>query len=158
LKEVEVVTGEEEESNVLHATAKLYLFDSDNQTWIEKGQGLCRLNDMTASESDSFQSRLIMRTQGSLRVILNTPIWCGMTVERASPKSVRISAIVEEEGVKVFLIMSNPKDSENLLRAIEWRVQRLKAAEESQPKGEERGSEKRKADSTDYEAVGKKSR
>ncbi|KAK6188407.1 hypothetical protein SNE40_004585 [Patella caerulea] len=161
LKEVEVVTGEEEESNVLQATAKLYLFDGDNQTWIERGQGLCRLNDMTSSEAESFQSRLIMRTQGSLRVILNTPIWCGMTVERASPKSVRITATDGDDGVKIFVIMSNPKDSENLLRAIEWRIQRLKSSEENKPKSTEdqdRGSEKRKADSTDYETVGKKSR
>ena len=46
----------------------------------------------------------VMRTQGSLRVILNTKIWPGMTIERASQKSLRITATDSDEGVKVFLI------------------------------------------------------
>ena len=45
-----------------------------------------------------------MRTQGSLRVVLNTKIWPGMTVERASGKSVRVTAMDTDETVKVFLI------------------------------------------------------
>lgn len=45
-----------------------------------------------------------MRTQGSLRVILNTKIWAGMTIERASQKSLRITATDGDEGIKVFLI------------------------------------------------------
>jgi hypothetical protein len=48
---------------------------------------------------------LVMRTQGSLRVILNTKIWPGMTIERASNKSVRITATDGADGIKVFLIM-----------------------------------------------------
>ena len=43
-----------------------------------------------------------MRTQGSLRVILNTKIWPGMTIERASQKSLRITATDSDEGVKSF--------------------------------------------------------
>lgn len=46
-----------------------------------------------------------MRTQGSLRVVLNTKIWPGMTIERASVKSVRITAMDTDETIKIFLIM-----------------------------------------------------
>ena len=46
-----------------------------------------------------------MRTQGSLRVVLNTKIWPGMTVERASQKSIRITAVGDDGSIKVFLIM-----------------------------------------------------
>ena len=46
-----------------------------------------------------------MRTQGSLRVVLNTKIWPGMTIERASAKSVRITAMDTDESIKIFLIM-----------------------------------------------------
>ena len=49
-----------------------------------------------------------MRTQGSLRVVLNTKVWPAMTIERASPKSIRISAMDPEEGVKICLIMVRP--------------------------------------------------
>ena len=46
----------------------------------------------------------VMRTQGSFRLILNTKIWPGMTVDRASGKSVRITG-TDGDGVrKVFLI------------------------------------------------------
>lgn len=45
-----------------------------------------------------------MRTQGSLRVILNTMLWSGMVVERASAKSIQISAVDGDEGVKIFLL------------------------------------------------------
>lgn len=47
----------------------------------------------------------VMRTQGSLRVVLNTKIWPGMTIERASVKSVRITAMDTDETIKIFLIM-----------------------------------------------------
>lgn len=52
----------------------------------------------------SFLFLLVMRSQGSLRVILNTKIWTGMTVERASQKTVRITA-ADGDGIKVFLIV-----------------------------------------------------
>ncbi|XP_005094640.1 ran-binding protein 3 isoform X2 [Aplysia californica] len=151
LKEVERITGEEEESNVLQANAKLFLFNAMTQTWVERGRGVIRLNDMSSDDARTFQSRLVMRTQGSLRVVLNTKIWPGMTVERASGKSVRVTAMDTDENIKVFLIMTNTKDSENLLRAIDWRIQQLKICEEtSRPNLDNRGAGKRKADS-DFE-------
>ncbi|XP_059145428.1 ran-binding protein 3-like [Physella acuta] len=153
LKEVERITGEEDESNVLQANAKLFLFDATTQSWVERGRGIIRLNDRSSDDTKAFQSRLVMRTQGSLRVVLNTKIWPGMTIERASAKSVRITAMDTDENVKVFLIMTNTKDSENLLRAIDWRIQRLKIQEE--PHSETRPGEKRKADS-DFEYPHKK--
>ncbi|KAH9496849.1 Ran-binding protein 3, partial [Bulinus truncatus] len=151
LKEVERVTGEEDESNVLQANAKLFLFDATTQTWVERGRGTIRLNDRSSADTKAFQSRLVMRTQGSLRVVLNTKIWPGMTIERASPKSVRITAMDTDETIKVFLIMTNTKDSENLLRAMDWRIQQLKIQEEpSRLHSESRTGDKRKANS-DFE-------
>lgn len=45
-----------------------------------------------------------MRIQGSLRVVLNTKVWAGMSVEHPSQKSVRLTAF-DPQGVKVFLVM-----------------------------------------------------
>jgi hypothetical protein len=46
-----------------------------------------------------------MRTQGSLRLILNTKLWAQMQIDKASEKSIRITAMdTEDQGVKVFLI------------------------------------------------------
>lgn len=51
-----------------------------------------------------------MRTQGSLRLILNTKLWAQMQMDKASEKSIRITAMdTEDQGVKVFLIsVSHP--------------------------------------------------
>lgn len=130
LQEVEIVTGEEDESNVLQVNGKLFVFDGDHQNWLERGRGIFRLNDMRCTSSASFQSRLLMRTQGSLRLILNTKVWPGMTVMRASQKSVRLTATDGDDGVKVFLLITNPKDNENILRALDWRIQQLRVQDD----------------------------
>ncbi|XP_010775119.1 ran-binding protein 3-like [Notothenia coriiceps] len=105
LEKVDVKTGEESESNVLQMQCKLYVFEKTAQSWIERGRGLLRLNDMASTEDGTLQSRLVMRTQGSLRLILNTKLWAQMQVDKASEKSVRVTAMdTEDQGVKVFLI------------------------------------------------------
>ncbi|KAE8631890.1 hypothetical protein XENTR_v10001349 [Xenopus tropicalis] len=105
LEKVEVITGEEAESNVLQIQCKLFVFDKVSQSWVERGRGLLRLNDMASTEDGLLQSRLVMRTQGSLRLILNTKLWAQMQIDKASEKSIRITAMdTEDQGVKVFLI------------------------------------------------------
>jgi len=127
VQEVEVLTGEENESNVFQFNARLFAFDKERQSWAERGRGLLRLNDMCSNDPSNFQSRLVMRTTGILKLVLNTRIWPGMMVDRASPKSIRISAICPEDGTaKMFLIMANPKDADQIFSAIDWRVQQVK--------------------------------
>lgn len=90
----EVITGEEDEVNVLQLHCRLFIFDGNNSTWIERGRGLLRLNDSkTADEKNVVSSRLIVRTKGSLRVMLNTKVWDGMRVERVGDKNVRLMAV-----------------------------------------------------------------
>ncbi|KAG0421595.1 hypothetical protein HPB47_002557 [Ixodes persulcatus] len=128
--EVTVVTGEENESNVLQINCKLFTFDKVTGSWQERGRGNLRLNDQ---EVDGvLQSRLVMRTQGSLRVILNTKVWSGMVVEHPSSKTVRTSAI-DPDGIRVYLIQANGKDAEQLFSALDCRVATLKSAEENNP-------------------------
>lgn len=44
-----------------------------------------------------------MRTHGSLRVVLNTKVWPEMVVDRANVKSVRFTAM-DDDQIKVFLV------------------------------------------------------
>jgi len=48
---------------------------------------------------------LVMRTQGSLRVVLNTKLWPSMTLEKGNEKSLRITAMDSEKDIKIYLIM-----------------------------------------------------
>ncbi|XP_014250693.1 ran-binding protein 3 [Cimex lectularius] len=125
-EEVQVVTGEEEESNVLQINCKL--FSWSEYSWVEMGRGTLRVNDTPSTNPP--QHRLIMRTVGSLRIVLNTKIWDGMSVDKASSKSLRITAMDCRGVVKVFLIVSSPKDIDQLERCLYWRVRNLKKLEE----------------------------
>lgn len=74
--EVEVKTGEEEETNIVQISCKLFTFDNSSGNWQERGRGNLRLNDQEISDGNGSytQSRLVFRTSGSLRVVLNTKV------------------------------------------------------------------------------------
>ncbi|NXU76746.1 RANB3 protein, partial [Oreotrochilus melanogaster] len=133
LAKVEVITGEEAESNVLQIQCKLFVFDKNAQSWVERGRGLLRLNDMASTEDGTLQSRLVMRTQGSLRLILNTKLWAQMQIDKASEKSIRITAMdTEDQGVKVFLISASSKDTGQLFAALHHRILALRSRVEQE--------------------------
>ncbi|XP_047386673.1 ran-binding protein 3 isoform X5 [Sciurus carolinensis] len=133
LEKVEVITGEEAESNVLQIQCKLFVFDKTSQSWVERGRGLLRLNDMASADDGTLQSRLVMRTQGSLRLILNTKLWAQMQMDKASEKSIRITAMdTEDQGVKVFLISASSKDTGQLYAALHHRILALRSRVEQE--------------------------
>uniref|UniRef100_A0A8I6AKC9 RAN binding protein 3 n=1 Tax=Rattus norvegicus TaxID=10116 RepID=A0A8I6AKC9_RAT len=133
LEKVEVITGEEAESNVLQIQCKLFVFDKTSQSWVERGRGLLRLNDMASADDGTLQSRLVMRTQGSLRLILNTKLWAQMQMDKASEKSIRITATdAEDQGVKVFLISASSKDTGQLYAALHHRILALRSRAEQE--------------------------
>lgn len=68
--EVETVTGEEDEINIIEINCKLFTFLDQN--WEERGRGSLRLNDSKSSQNK--QSRVVFRASGSLRVLLNTQV------------------------------------------------------------------------------------
>lgn len=141
---VDVVTGEEAESNVLQGQVKLYIFDKEKRNWTERGRGQLRLNDSAVSKPGHLRSRLVVRTSGNMRVVLNTKLWSDMICEKANEKSIRISALDEGE-VKIFLIACSIKEAEKLHTALEYRINQLKTDKEN-GEGEEDESVKEKDD------------
>nr|KAF6442045.1 RAN binding protein 3 like [Rousettus aegyptiacus] len=128
LEKIDVITGEEAEYNVLKINCKLFIFNKTTQSWIERGRGALRLNDTASSDCGTFQSRLIMRNQGSLRLILNSKLWAQMEVQRANHKNLRIMATdLEDYSIKVFLIQASPKDTGYLYAAIHHRLVALRS-------------------------------
>ncbi|KAG9332217.1 hypothetical protein JZ751_015508 [Albula glossodonta] len=112
---------------------KLFVFDKTSQSWVERGRGLLRLNDMASTDDGTLQSRLVMRTQGSLRLILNTKLWSQMQIDKASEKSIRITAMdTEDQGVKVFLISASSKDTGQLSAALHHRILALRSRAEQE--------------------------
>ncbi|XP_015437482.1 PREDICTED: ran-binding protein 3 [Dufourea novaeangliae] len=124
--EVTPLTGEEGETNVLQINCKLFAFDKASGGWQERGRGTLRLNDR-----DDEESRLVGRTAGTQRLILNTKVWPGMTAERPAPKSLRLTAMDVHGDIRIFIVQAAPKEIEQLHNLLQ---QRLKRAQERQPK------------------------
>ncbi|KAF7279146.1 ran-binding protein 3 [Rhynchophorus ferrugineus] len=122
-EEVEVRTGEEDETNILSISCKLFTFDKVTSNWQERGRGTLRLNDFENTDGH-IGSRLVFRTTGSLRVILNTKIWAEMTVDKANEKSIRLTALDSNGEIKVFLIMSSKEDSKHLYTHLQQRLEK----------------------------------
>ncbi|KAE8390843.1 hypothetical protein BDV23DRAFT_77724 [Aspergillus alliaceus] len=118
-----IETGEEEEKTYFSSKAKLFQFS--NGEWKERGIGTFKVNvKITDGEEDKKATRLIMRADGVLRVMLNTPIFTGMTVGDASgnePKSKQIHLASLEEGRSVPTLLRMP--SEDLAKEL-YRVVR----------------------------------
>lgn len=134
LDKVEVITGEEAEHNVLQINCKLFIFNKLSLTWTERGRGSLRLNDTSSNKHGMLQSRLIMRNQGSLRLILNTQLWEQMIIKRANRKSLCFTATDQEDhSVQVFLTQASSKDTEHLYAAIHHRLVALRSFAEQEP-------------------------
>jgi len=128
LELVEVQTGEEDEIPVIETMAKLYYFDQDNKTYLERGVGKLRLLDPKNSDVNRYSSRLTMRGTGTHRLVLNTLIWSKMCFERtAQPNTLRMSAKHWETGeIGIYLLRTNEKMANELYKAIDYRLNRLK--------------------------------
>ncbi|RJE25794.1 hypothetical protein PHISCL_01840 [Aspergillus sclerotialis] len=110
--EQEITTGEEEEKTYFSSKAKLFQF-SDKE-WRERGIGTFKVNlKQSDNKDEKLPPRLIMRADGVLRVMLNTPIFKGMTVGDASgnePKSKQIHLASLESGRSVPILLRMPTE------------------------------------------------
>ncbi|KAM6229951.1 ran-binding protein 3-like isoform 2-T2 [Porphyrio hochstetteri] len=129
LDEVELITGEEAEHNVLQINCKLFVFNKLSLTWTERGSGSLRLNDTSSNTGGMLQSRLIMRNQGSLRLILNTRLWDQMVIKRANRKSLCFTATDQED----HSVQASSKDTGYLYAAIHHRLVALRSFAKQEP-------------------------
>jgi len=120
-EEVETFTGEENELNIADVSCKLFAFVNSN--WEERGRGSLRLND---AKDEHDCSRVVFRTSGNLRLLLNTKVWAAMVAERASQKSLRLTAMDNTGTVKIFLAMGRPADIAQVHKALSERIAKRK--------------------------------
>lgn len=105
----EVKTGEEDEKSVFLATAKLFELDFANigEGWKERGLGPLHLNQLLA---DRTQIRVVMRSQGLLRVILNykiaasTQLLKGLEASLSPGKFLRVNSVSADKKPIQYLI------------------------------------------------------
>ncbi|CAG8565577.1 813_t:CDS:1 [Paraglomus brasilianum] len=92
-----LLTGEENEKTIVKTPAKLFWLD--NSDWKERGKGPFKLNRKLDNPSSI---RLLMWTEGTLRNILNVPLFPDMSISIES-KFVRIGAIEEGKPVQLAI-------------------------------------------------------
>lgn len=105
-----VETGEEEEKTYFSSKAKLFHFT--NKQWKERGLGTFKINVKEgAADSENggkVSARMIMRADGVLRVMLNSPIFKGMPVGEANgdePKDKTVNLASIENGTTTPLAL-----------------------------------------------------
>ncbi|CAB3998462.1 ran-binding 3 isoform X5 [Paramuricea clavata] len=157
LAEIHVMTGEEDERNVIQVSCRLFVFCKETHSWLGRGRVTLKLNDhCTLNAEGTFHSRLVARTQGNLRLVLNTKLWPEMVVEKASDKAIRVSAM-EDGNVNLYLIMTATREAIQLYTAIDRRIETLKREKaieketggESPESGEKTESEQKEDKETD---------
>lgn len=90
--ETAVLTGEEDEKEVFRAKGRLFTLEAGK--WTERGGGAFKVN----VDEGRGRARIVMRTEATLRVILNTPVVEGFTLDRANDKVVRFQGLVVDDG------------------------------------------------------------
>nr|CAD2174489.1 unnamed protein product [Meloidogyne enterolobii] len=108
-----VVTGEEEEQQLLKIDCKFYHYNSETKQWQERGMGTLRLNQHIGSKDDI---RLIGRQSGSQRVLINSKIFPEMLLQELSEKRIQISAHTGDVDLppQLFIIQASPSSIINL--------------------------------------------
>ncbi|MCO5573470.1 hypothetical protein L7F22_027241 [Adiantum nelumboides] len=98
-------TGEEDEFAVASVRAKLFTMAED-QSWKERGTGTVRCN-VPKVEGGMGGARLVMRSEGVLRLILNIKLFKGIKVNLEQDKFLRIVAFEDGKPAHFALRIGN---------------------------------------------------
>ncbi|EGG15095.1 hypothetical protein DFA_09919 [Cavenderia fasciculata] len=118
LQQVETKTGEEGETTIYSAKAKLYVMED---TYKERGVGTLKLN-----KDSQGNSRLIFIIDGSKRSGLNVSIFVKMTIETPTEKSLRFTAFEDNKFTTFLANLKKPEEVEQFEKNIKKRIDYLK--------------------------------
>lgn len=100
---VTVTTGEEDDDVMFQTACKLHSFDKERKKWVEKGLSTIKIN--RRMENNEVHYRIVARTTGNHRVVINSKVFADMLLERVDGKRIKISATgVDSSAVQIFLI------------------------------------------------------
>ncbi|KAK0550552.1 hypothetical protein OC846_002382 [Tilletia horrida] len=137
VKATDRTTGEESEKTIFSTRAKLYEMQEGGD-WKERGLGTFKCNVPNEAVGGLFgagrgasgpgtgkrrsAARLLMRTDGVLRVILNVTLFPGMSITHAQERFVRFGVYEDGKLVNLALKVSQNKVAEELYETIQSRI------------------------------------
>ena len=124
LNPVEQTTGEEDETSLFNCNAKLFELQFANMAegWKERGAGPLHLNQ---SVHDPSQVRIVMRSHGLLKVILNykilktTEVLEGLEASLAPGKYLRFNSVSEGKPIQYLLKFASQQVRDDLIKNID---------------------------------------
>ncbi|KAF9118771.1 hypothetical protein BGW39_000879 [Mortierella sp. 14UC] len=127
--QIDVQTGEENEMTIYQTKGKLYADAEKTQIWKERGKGTFKVN---VGRRDTKLARLVMRTDGALRLILNISIFPEMNMTISGDKYIRFMGIEEGKPISFLLKVKDAAIADEV-------VQHINRAAERQLKGKGQG-------------------
>ncbi len=109
-----VASGEEDEEVVFRSKSKVFALE--DKAWKERGVGTFKMN----VDTKSGRARLLMRTEATLRLTLNTPLFAQFKMARSGERGVTFRCMASQ---KTFLVRFPSRDEvAQLEQAIEdWK-------------------------------------
>ncbi|KAJ3013230.1 UNVERIFIED_CONTAM: hypothetical protein HDU68_000814, partial [Siphonaria sp. JEL0065] len=93
--------GEESEQTLYSVLTRAHVYDAANKKWADVGKGILKINQ----NPETKKSRLILRADGSGRVLLNVAVFSGMGVKvETAAKSVSFMAVGEGAKLNKYLV------------------------------------------------------
>ncbi|EPB69486.1 RanBP1 domain protein [Ancylostoma ceylanicum] len=140
--QIAVMTGEENDINIFQTACKLHSFDKEKKTWVERGLSQIRINQR--NEDGEVHHRIVARTTGNHRVVINSKVHADMLFERVDAKRLKISATSpDSNAMQIFL--KTALNIDELCNILDGLIKKEKATEASKRKRkacEEPGEEK----------------
>lgn len=107
LQKQDVKSGEESEECLYQVNAKLFQLVDIKSGWKERGVGAVKIN----RDKESSKTRVVMRSRGILKVILNLPLVKGFSVKKGFPGSLQ-----SEKYVRIVALDENNEPTQYALR------------------------------------------
>ncbi|EJS43281.1 yrb2p [Saccharomyces arboricola H-6] len=121
LQKQEIKSGEESEECIYQVNAKLYQLSKIEEGWKERGVGVIKVNK---SKEDTEKTRIVMRSRGILKVILNIQLVKGFAVQKGftgslqSEKFIRLLAVDDNGDPAQYAIKTGKKETTDELYNI----------------------------------------
>ncbi|KAG0250187.1 hypothetical protein BG011_008591 [Mortierella polycephala] len=120
-EQIDVQTGEEDEMNIYQVKAKLFADTEKTHAWKERGKGTFKVN---VGRKDTKMARLVMRTDGVLRLILNVAIFPDMNAVITGEKYIRFIGIEDGKPIPFLLKVKDATVADEVVRNIDRAAER----------------------------------
>ncbi|KAF9971865.1 hypothetical protein BGZ73_005101 [Actinomortierella ambigua] len=127
-EQIDVVTGEEDEMTLFQTKGRLFADAEKSQSWKERGKGTFKVN---VNRENTKQARLVMRTDGALRLILNIAVFPQMVPLITGEKYVRFVGIEDKKPIAFLLKVKDAETAQYTVTSIERAQARQKNGRET---------------------------